>query len=293
MQYCSATETGCIQILSKGADAIDKPQHQNRRHIHSIWTQTTMPTPYLPPELLDHIVDLLHDNQTALRNCCLVSSSWIPRTRTHLFAEVRFDTKGKLELWKGMFPDPSASPAHYTKILFFNPLRFVTAADADWIKGFSRVVHFHGLSRTKITTSLAPFHGFSPVIKSLLLHFIILPSSQLFDLILSFPLLEDLTMVNSYDAPIDTRNSPDGPSTVIQPPSTPVFTGTLCICGDWRGIKSIAHRLLSLPGGIHFRKLGLDWYKEEDILLTIGLVEECSHTLESLDITCAFSGESM
>jgi len=36
--------------------------------------------PYLPPEILDYIVDLLHNSPNALKECCLVSKSWIPRT---------------------------------------------------------------------------------------------------------------------------------------------------------------------------------------------------------------------
>jgi len=248
-----------------------------------------MSTPRLPPELLDRIVDLLHDSRTALRSCCQVSKSWVPRTRSYLFADVKLNSEESLESWKAMFPDPLTSPAHHTKTLSFNSFESITVA--DWIKGFSHVVHFRGLCQTRITT-LVPFHGFSPVIKSIILYFAILPSSQLFDFILSFPLLEDLTMVNCYDAPIDTRNGSDGLSTVIRPSSTPVFTGHLCI-SDNGGMKSIAHQLLSLVGSIHFRELVFDWHKEEDILSTIGLVGECSHTLESLSITCAFSGVSM
>jgi len=50
----------------------------------------------------------------------------------------------------------------------------------------------------------------------------------------------------------------------------------------------IASRLLSLPGGIHFRELILTWSREEDVLSTKGLVEGCSHSLEYLEIS---SGE--
>jgi len=249
-----------------------------------------MSTPHLPPELLDRIVDFLHDSRAALRSCCLVSKSWIPRTRTHLFADVKLNTEGKLESWKAMFPDPSTSPAHYTKTLSFH-LQSITVTGADWIKGFSRVVLFDGLCGTR-TTTLVPLHGFSLAIRSLLLKLIDLPSSQLFDFILSFPLLEDLTVYNCHDVPIDTRNSSDGLSTVTQPSSTPAFTGTLFIYNTG-GMKSVADQLLSLMGGIHFRELVLYWYKEEDILSTIGLVEECSHTLESLYITCASFGVSI
>ena len=42
--------------------------------------------------------------------------------------------------------------------------------------------------------------------------------------------------------------------------------------------------MLSLLGGIHFRNLTLTWVCEEDLLIILGLVERCSHTLESLRI---------
>jgi len=51
--------------------------------------ETTM-SRSLPPEILDLIVDHLHDEPTALKACCLVSKSWVPRTWNHLFALVEF-----------------------------------------------------------------------------------------------------------------------------------------------------------------------------------------------------------
>jgi len=99
----------------------------------------------LPTEILDHVVDLLRDTENALRNCCLVSKSWIPRTRKHLFTDVDFLTEKQLESWKEAFPDPSTSPAHHTKALFIAcPCIRVAVADAKaggWIRGFSCVVH--------------------------------------------------------------------------------------------------------------------------------------------------------
>jgi hypothetical protein len=63
-----------------------------------------------------------------------------------------------------------------------------------------------------------------------------------------------------------------------------MFTGSLelHLLG---GMKPIARRLFSLPGGIHFRKLTLTLFCEEDLLMVKALVEECSHTLESLNVT--------
>jgi len=237
---------------------------------------------HLPAELLDHIVDHLHNIKSTLRNCCLVSKSWIPRARKHLFAEVWFNTGEHLESWKEAFPDPSTSPACYTKTLLINCPHIVTTTDAEpggWIRSFSHVVHLTLGSFDKLTGSLLPFHGLSPIVKSLHVGLIAPSPSQTFNLILSFPLLEDLTMTNSYNGATD-----DSDGSTVQPSNPPTFTGSLKLV--MIRMEPITRQLLSLPGGIHFRKIALRWDLEDDISLTTALVEGCSHTLESLEIIC-------
>ena len=58
---------------------------------------TTMSNSHLPAEMLDHVVDHLHDARDALRNCCLVSKSWVPRARKHLFADIWFPTATRIQ----------------------------------------------------------------------------------------------------------------------------------------------------------------------------------------------------
>ena len=244
----------------------------------------------LPCERLDHIVGLLHDGQTSLMNCCLVSKSWVPRIRRHLFADIHLLSGKSQRLWKKTFRDPSTSPACYTKTLLVGSSKTLTDADAEgngWIGDFSRVVHFTTVGPDAVSfkkgTVLFPFHGFSPFLKSLRVHRATFSSSQLFDPILSFPLLEDLSITDCYCDVGDSGDS-DEVSTTIQPSSSPVFTGSLEL--SLRGATRAVHWLLSLPGGIHFRKLTLRWSCEEDISLGAALVEKCSHILESLDIAC-------
>jgi hypothetical protein len=258
-----------------------------------------MSNPHLPAEILDHVVDHLHDTQDALRNCCLVSGSWIPRTRKHLFANVIFLTAKRLQSWKETFPEPSTSPAHYTNTLIINCSHVVTAADAEadgWIRGFSRVVHLEvGTRRMDLDLDLfVPFHGFSPTIKSLRVAVPALPSSQIFNLISSFPRLENLGIIISGDELTynDGGSEEDEMLTVIQPSSPPMFTGLLELCLRG-GTKPITHGLLSLPGGIHFRAFAWTWCYGEDLPLMMTLAERCSHTLESLDITCDLFGTSI
>jgi len=253
-----------------------------------------MPAPHLPLELLDPIVDLVCDSQAVLRNSCLISKSWIQPARRHLFANIRFHTVERLRSWRETFPDPSKSPARYAKILIVDCIQAVTAADAEasgWIRGFSSVVRLALREESRDTNgpmiSLLPFHGFSPVIKSLPVDFYSLPPSQVFDLILSFPLLEDLHVITRDEFKV---NNGDGYYRrlliTVQPPNQPM-NGYLEL-SQLGGIRFIASGLLSLPSGIHFRRLALKWSMPEDISLTMALVEGCSHTLEYLEIACGF-----
>jgi len=252
----------------------------------------------LPCELLDHIVDLLQESQAPLKNCCLVSKSWVARTRRQLFAEVDFETAESLESWKKTFPDPSTSPSRYVKTLVIRRPQVVTAVDAEagcWVGGFPRLVRLVVFGRGPQRfargwgDTFTLFRGISPVIKSLRVDFVLFPFSQLFDLILSFPLLEDLSVTNCLHFPVESDKGSDGLSTPAQPSSFPVFSGSLEL--DMKaGMEHIGRRLLSLSGGMRFRKFILRWTREEDIPLTAALVERCSRTLKSLDITHNSSG---
>ena len=203
-------------------------------------------SPSLPPEILDIIVNQLRDEPTALKACCVVSKSWIHRTRTHLFARVEFRApNSRIELWKKTFPDPSNSPACHTRSLSICGLSVTTAEDADtsdWIRTFHNLVYMR-LDCTAVDrqVTLTPFHGLSPTLRSLSLRAI---SLEVLDLICSFPLLEDLALI-----------LPHCGSEVWNTPSTsPKLTGSLELraVGD---IRPAVRRLLGLPGGLHFTKV--------------------------------------
>ena len=253
-----------------------------------------MPNPHLPPELLDHVVGHLHDTENALRNCCLVSKSWIPRARKHLFANIGFHTVKRLQSWKETFPDPANSPACYTETLYIG-LYIIVAGETEvggLLRDFSRVVRLE-VGSTRVGSlvgasevSFIPFYGFSPILKSIRVVVPALLSSRLFKLILSFPLLEDLAVTvrrpQIYNA--DGSGEDETPTTA-QPLNLPIFTGTIELPLEG-GMEPFARRLLSLPGGIHPRKLALTWLHGEDLFTTMALVETCAHTLESLHIAC-------
>jgi hypothetical protein len=240
-------------------------------------------SPSLPPEILDHIVDHLHDEPIALKTCCVVSKSWIQRTRIHLFASLEFYApKSHIELWKKTFPDPPSSPAHHTRSLSIRGIPPITAADGDvggWIRTFQNLTHFHlesiGLNDRQVP--LVAFHGLSPTLKSLRLTCI---SSEVLDLICSFPLLEDLALI-SLGPGSDAWNTPS---------TSPKLTGSLELkaFGEFR---TVARRLLDLPDGLHFTKITAESL-DEDVKSIMDLVSRCSKTLGSLEVSFFVPGES-
>ena len=256
-----------------------------------------MPIPYLPAELLDQIVDHLHDRPIRLKKCCLVSKSWIPRTRKYLFANIALHTAERARRWENDFPDPSTSPACYTKSLYISSMLIAgaSASEGGWLATFSRVVHLtindlSGGIPGERTIFLVIFHGFTSTVKSLSIIFSSLPPSSLLNFVYSFPLLEHLSLT-TYTMPTGAPDNSDEVLTVIEPPIQPPFNGCLTLF-LMENMDYFAHQLLSTSGGIHFRRLDMVWNHEKDIPLTNALAEGCHTTLESLRILHQLDGKS-
>jgi len=240
-----------------------------------------MPPP-LPLEILDLIVDSLHDEPDALKACCLASKSWVHRTRQHLFAHVGFSSELHVELWKKAFPDPTNSPAHYTRNLMIYTSQALTSM--GWIRAFSGLVRlqvdvcgdftFESFFGSGEKISFVPLHGLSPTIKSLHLSYRFpVPTSEIFGLVCSFPLLEDLSLVCPDGSKDDRWDIPL---------TSPRFTG--CLDLDMTGeIRPALRRLLELPSGLHFSKISMTYYDDEAELM-MDLLSKCSDTLEYLGI---------
>ena len=107
---------------------------------------------HLPPEILDHIVDFLLLQDKPLKQCCLVSRSWVPHARKHLFVDVKFVAERHIKAWKKVFPDPSGSPARYTHNLVICCVEGVSAEDVQkggWLHPFSRLVRLELTAENK------------------------------------------------------------------------------------------------------------------------------------------------
>jgi hypothetical protein len=247
--------------------------------------------PSLPPELLDLIVDHSSDEPTTLNTCCLVSKSWVPRARSHLFAHVKFDSDERhggssVDLWMEAFPDPSNSPAHHTRTLTISGLPAVIAVTT--IPGHAWVRSFRGIIKLAMNThwyddlevSLVKLHGLSPILKSLCVDRSFIPFSEVFNLACSFPLLEDLSLCSFSSQQTQSHDLMDPPQT------SPKLTGILQLAGD---VLPIILRLLGLPGGLHFSKISTEC-GTKSLQLVVTLVSRCSETLEFLYLNCYSPG---
>ena len=239
----------------------------------------------LPPEISDLIIDHLHDDAATLRTCCLVSKSWVPRTQQYLFSYIKFTIKSSLKSWMRAFPDPSNSPAHRVCTLSIRGIELFTRVNADArrvrLRSFNNVETLFVNPIVSYNTrgiTLVPLHGLSPRLRSLHIFCSSIPLPDIFNLICSFPLLEDL-QVASVGARSDAHNW-DIPQT------SPKFTGSLHLTGVNR---SLSRGLLDLPDGLHFSKI-LVQCSIEDAGAAVDLVTRCSETLEFLAIEYYPSG---
>ena len=261
--------------------------------------ESPQPNPHLPRETLGYIVDLLHYEPETLRQCCLISKSRIPHIRKHLFAHIKFRSVVDLESWKKTFPDPSNSPACHTRTLAVCCPEVAAYTDGEedgWIRSSSRVERFNLVvsgnplaNISDLAVTLTPSHGFSPVLKSLHVSYSTLHTSQIFNLISSLAVLNDLTLVT--DGPeIGDGLGFNAPPSVTRSPTSPAFTGTLDLSTYTSMLGLPARQLLDLPNGLHFRKLALSWCCKEDLRWVVELVLRCSDTLECLDVSRYLQG---
>lgn len=231
-----------------------------------------------PQEILDLIIDYLHNEPQALKTCCLVSKAWVYRAQKCLFYHVQFRRHHHVSRWRRSFPDPLNSPARNTQTLSIGLAELVTVVDVDTLRVF------RGVSRLNVDTtrwhgppfSLLPLHGLFPTIRSLRLSFSSFQSSKIFPFVCSFPLLENLALAGRIG------NNRDVVWNV--PQTSPNLIGSLELCVG-AGVEHLVRQLLDLPKGLRPKSIAVRWSVPEAVGSTMDLVLGCSDTLESLKIT--------
>ncbi|RDB18962.1 hypothetical protein Hypma_014410 [Hypsizygus marmoreus] len=138
-------------------------------------------TTTLPPEIVDSIIDQLHDEPVSLKNCSLVSKTFVSRTQKHLYTSIRlvFSLFAKRHAAQGLldiFINKPGLARHVQNLYIENYLEGIWDEQAECCRGTDEILpHFfscirslqlfslkgRSLSRmypyTKFPTNLSPY----------------------------------------------------------------------------------------------------------------------------------------
>jgi hypothetical protein len=139
------------------------------------------------PELVDRIIDHLHDEFDALKTCGQVCQFWIPASRYHLFHSVTLthaNASGFLKLLKSR---------HAT---FVEHVRYLRVHEGGWIQELVRLASVHRLALyTNVGFAIDSARGNFQVVTWLELQDITFPTfGDLASFICSFPLLRQIRL---------------------------------------------------------------------------------------------------
>lgn len=276
--------------------------------------KTTMPAPYLAPEIIDNIIDNLSDERATLFDCSIVSKSWIPHARKHLFATIRFTSSADVQRWRLLFRNSQVPPGQFIKtlhltsrsrenygsgmadfVVIIQPLTeantdlmdliaALTMADTETgvaIQAFSKVLSLEvdtTYDPCKLAISFVSLHGFSAALTSFTIvtsH----PTLEIFlNFALSFPRLENLTLCQNRHF--------EGHALVRRPDIHPPLTGILKLSSGVRGIiKAVIGPLLEQGVEFQFQKVSVCCkVKEQEVEALEAVIERCSNTLQYLKV---------
>ena len=238
---------------------------------HSPVKTNAVGVPRIPQEIIDEILDYLaaDPDLRSLRSCALVSKSWVPSSRRHLFHTILF-TMRDMDKWLKTFPVPEQSPAHYIRDLrvstggygsspgvffeyipwFTNVERVTLLGDGRWIPTFWRLPQ--SVTSLTVNTDATAF-------------------AQIQGIMLHLPNLNDLSLSGSL-VPVDRRTLA-GIGTTL----SGKFGGQLRLLKGFVD-KDIINMLLEVPTGLHFTEVEIRG-TSECLIPTVRLAEACANTL--------------
>ncbi|KAF8893480.1 hypothetical protein BD779DRAFT_1506532 [Infundibulicybe gibba] len=210
-------------------------------------------TQELPEELVDSVISHLDGDLTALRNCCLVCTSWLPVSRAYLLRTIRIDLSSLKNPphsgeYKAAIETIKESYASLSRSLATNPERAkfaraleirgqIASTDAQGdldnilaeivsqlpvLKSIS-LIHIHWMGDKTVYTNAIYGALALPSLTQLTLHrFIVLHAMQLIDLSTRSPNLRDLSFSSIYsfnresvsNINLSDRNDPLGAQSV-------------------------------------------------------------------------------
>jgi len=290
----SRRQHGRQRTKIQAAPNLNPPQPRPTPRMDSKISTTRPPTfaktetavvPRIPQEIIDEILGHLANDSavTSLRSCSLVSKSWVPPCRRHLFRFVTFDLRN-VDRWLKTFPRPEESPAHYIGELCarFGVRDCVPEGFFEVTPWFTNVEKVSLLGFGGLSPRVPSLWGLPPTVTSLTIKTGVFTLVQIRDFLARLPNLNDLSLSGYFSAGV----VPLGIGTVLRGR----FGGRLQLLRG-PGHGAITNMLLEIPTGLCFTEIEIRC-KREFLLSTMRLAEACSKTLVKFLYAITFYGKS-
>jgi hypothetical protein len=237
----------------------------------------------IPQELVDMIIDHLHNNRKALSTCSLVCGAWLSSSRFHKFEKIILHLK----------PTRGFDPTHFSTAVPYIQRLHILCNEFDFIPDISKCAAVRSLSLEHV---VLPIHRkflrcfpFSMLDTLQLRGCRVGSASHLIQLLHNFPRLNSFAIyleTNQWSSDSDTP--PEAATLVYHPP----FAGDL----DLRDTRSSCVRIIpSFPGGVRFRTIKIcdSWPSIEFTALqdTINMCGEHLLNLELDDFSATAASE--
>ena len=246
---------------------------------------------YLPPELINRILEYLTDDSQSLKAVSLVSKTWTTWCQARLFESVRL-TPPVLQRWLKDVSQEADGPASHTRTLALEEYRLIPWINPQYLdfppSALSSFSDVKSLSLIQWNATLfsgaSPephFCHFSKSLCRLSLQFCMLDPVILFDFLSLLPNVDDLDIAYPYISPGGLRTIQNVPDT------SPSFRGTLSLAGiqSDRLILKVLTALLLRFSTIRIKSCAFYGPDEYQTLLT-----GCGDTLVTLRFEKCYHG---
>jgi len=125
----------------------------------------------LPQELIDRTIDDI-DDRTSLEACSLVCSRWSPRSRKHLFTQVKFASRRDLQRWCACIRPGPSGPSSLVEYLTLSENHFSRIPSSSWTDSSASTItdaapHFQSLSTLRVLEVRRWYMGTTRVVSML------------------------------------------------------------------------------------------------------------------------------
>ena len=205
----------------------------------------------------------------------------MPSCRRHLFRRVVFRPHN-LPAWRSTFPNPSTTPAAYTREIRIHLVLDMPTELAEYMPYFSNVHHLTLIGGRFETRQWTSSIGRLPAsIRSLTMKFVSVANDQVLEIMGQLPNLDDLSLCT-----FKGTGFPDAVGEILRGR----YDGKLelLLMDDFHA--SVVRSLLEAPEGLGFKNVKAFCNSEDDFPVYADLVAACQDTLTDLDISVSAEG---